>query len=88
MGGKLSIQGVRLSYADLPIDNVRLPMLVYGSNFENFSSPTHSKFAAECNWSIKISQNAENSIYFWGKDGFFSKKSDFFSKSEEVENLV
>ena len=71
MGIKLSIPGEWLSYADLPNDTVRLPMLVAGSNLENFSSPTRSNFAAEYNWNTKSSQNLDNLILFWRKGWYF-----------------
>ena len=42
-----------------------------------------SKFAVECNWNSKNSQNIQNSGSFWKNrlDGFFRKKSWNFSKS-------
>ena len=59
-------------YADLPIDNVRLLMLLSGSDLENSLSPNYSKFAVECDGNGEISQNAQFRFFF--RNGWVSFK--------------
>ena len=46
------------------------------------------KFAVECNWNSKKSQNVQNLSFFGKIDVFFEKKIDFFSKSIKIANLL
>ena len=50
-----------------------------------FFSPNSSKFAVECDWNSKNSQNVHILGYFGKIDGFFFEKNlEFFSKSLHV----
>ena len=47
-----------------------------------FFPPNYSKFAVECDWNNKISQNVQN-LGFLKIDGFFEKKLEFFFKIDK-----
>ena len=48
-----------------------------------FFPPNCSKFAVECNWESKNSQNIQNLGFFWKNNVFFSKKTLKFFKITE-----
>ena len=54
--------------------------LVSSSGRQNFSTQNYCKFAVECDWKSKISQNVQNLGYFSEKKDrfFFEKKVEFY----------
>ena len=51
-------------------------------------SPNCSKFAVECDWNSKISQNEKKIVFFEKIDGFLRKKTLNFSKSLNVATFL
>ena len=54
---------------------------------DSFSTQNCSKFAVECNWDSKFSQNERNLGLFWKKKWVFLQKNLNFSKSLKLANL-
>ena len=47
-------------------------------NLEFFEIAKDSKFAVECYWNSKISQNVQNLVFVRKIDGFLQKNLEFF----------
>ena len=78
MGGKSSTQLERFFFQlCLPIDNV---WMFDCSASGIFLSPNYRKFAAECHWNSKISQNVQNLVLFEKIEGFSAKINMLFFK--------
>ena len=60
---------------------------VHATERENSFWPNCSKFAVECDWNSKSSQNVQNWL-FWKNRWAFGKKIEFFSKSINVASLL
>ena len=61
---------------------------------EIFFNNKESKFAVECDWNSKISQNVQNSGFIEKVDGFSEKKNNFgkpmyfFSENPDVQSIL
>ena len=73
MEAKSSPQMVRFFTRCLPTAVTLKTMFVHVSEREIFS-PNCCKFAVECNWDGKISQNVQKLGFFGEIDGFFQEK--------------
>ena len=64
----------------LRIAFVQTSSFLFTSEHEKIFSPSWSKFAVECDWNTKNSQNAPNLGFFGNLMGFFRKKTLKFFK--------
>ena len=87
MKAKSSTQMERFFTRRLPIAFTLKTMLVHVSERENVFSLNYSKFALECDWNSKISQNLQNLGLFWKNRSVF-RKNWFFSKLLNVANFL
>ena len=74
MGRKSCTELERFFLTFSPIEKIQMSESPNESfDFENVSSSTFRKFAIECNWNSKISQECLKVLFIWKKTWFFFK---------------